>query len=124
LSLSVLVVEDSSAMRAFVRAVLEDEDAAQVLEANSGFEAIRLLPRNAFDLVVVDINMPDINGLELLSFIRKSEAHANTPVIVISTEASEKDRQRGLDLGANAFLKKPFTAEQLRDVVARIGVGT
>jgi len=124
LSLSVLVVEDSSAMRAFVRAVLEDEDAAQVLEANSGFEAIRLLPRNAFDLVVVDINMPDINGLELLSFIRKSEAHANTPVIVISTEASEKDRQRGRDLGANAFLKKPFTAEQLRDVVARIGVGT
>ena len=124
MSLSVLVVEDSSAMRAFVRGVLEDDDSAQVMEANSGFEAIRLLPRNSFDLIVVDINMPDINGLELLSFIRKSEAHAKTPVIVISTEASDKDRQRGLSLGANAFLKKPFTAEQLREVVTQIGVGS
>ncbi len=124
MSLKVLVVEDSSAMRAFVRAVLEDEDGAEVEEANSGFEALRILPRQAFDLVVVDINMPDINGLELLSFIRKSEAHASTPVIVISTEASPKDRERGMALGANAFLKKPFGADDLRATIERIGVGS
>jgi two-component system chemotaxis response regulator CheY len=117
LTLRVLVVEDSSAMRAFVRAALEDEVAAEVLEASSGFEALRILPRERLALVVVDINMPDINGLELVSFMRRSEAHAKTPVIIISTEASEKDRERGLALGANAFLRKPFQPDELRALV-------
>ena len=92
------MVEDSSAMRAFVRAALEDTG-ADVSEASSGFEALRLLPREPWELVVVDINMPDINGLELIAFMRKSEQHGATPVILISTEASARDRQRGLDLG-------------------------
>jgi two-component system chemotaxis response regulator CheY len=112
-----LVVEDSSAMRAFVRAALEDEIAAEVLEASSGFEALRILPRERLGLVVVDINMPDINGLELVSFMRRSEAHLRTPVIIISTEASDKDRDRGLALGANAFLRKPFQPDELRALV-------
>lgn len=120
--LRVLVVEDSSAMRAFVRAALEDTGAA-VSEASSGFEALRLLPREPWELVVVDINMPDINGLELIAFMRKSEQHGATPVILISTEASARDRQRGLDLGADAFLSKPFGADALttlvRDVLER-----
>ncbi len=64
--------------------------------------------------MIVDINMPDINGLELISFMRASEQHKSTPVILISTEASERDRERGLALGANAFLSKPFGPEQLR----------
>ncbi len=104
-------------MRAFVRAALEDEIATEVLEASSGFEALRILPRERLGLVVVDINMPDINGLELVSFMRRSEAHARTPVIIISTEASDKDRQRGLALGANAFLRKPFQPDELRALV-------
>lgn len=114
----VMVVEDSSAMRAFVRAALEDDVIGlEVSEASSGFEALRLLPRERVDLVIVDINMPDINGLELVAFIRKSEAHARTPVIIISTEASEKDKNRGLALGANAFLRKPFQPDELRVLV-------
>jgi len=118
--LRVLVVEDSSAMRAFVRATLEEEGTAEVDEAESGFVALRILPRKHFDLVVVDINMPDINGLELVSFMRKSDRHRDTPVVIISTEASAKDRERGLSLGANAYLKKPFTPAQLREVVATL----
>lgn len=89
--LSVLVVEDSSAMRAFVRAALEEDGSAEVEEAESGFVALRILPRKSFDLVIVDINMPDINGLELVSFMRKSERHRDTPLLIISTEASAKD---------------------------------
>jgi two-component system chemotaxis response regulator CheY len=119
--LHVLVVEDSSAMRAFVRAALEEgfgeTEEVQVAEASSGFEALRLLPREGYDLVIVDINMPDINGLELVSFMRKSESHRTTPVIIISTESSAKDRERGLALGANAFLSKPFEPQVLRDIV-------
>jgi len=110
----ILVVEDSSAMRAFVRAALEEaEMVREVVEAASGFEALRVLPREAFDLAIVDINMPDVNGLELIRFMRGSEAHKKTPLLVISSESSERDRERGLTLGANAYLAKPFTADAL-----------
>jgi two-component system, chemotaxis family, chemotaxis protein CheY len=118
--LRILVVEDSSAMRAFVRATLEEDGAAEVQEAQSGFEALRLLPRQKFDVVIVDVNMPDINGLELVAFMRKSEPHRATPLLIISTEASARDRERGLSLGANAYLSKPFTPEQLRAMVSEL----
>ncbi|HEY8945926.1 MAG TPA: response regulator, partial [Polyangiaceae bacterium] len=85
-----------------------------VVEAASGFDALRLLPRGPYDLVITDINMPDINGLELVQFIRRSELHRSTPIVLISTQSSERDRQRGLTLGANAYLTKPFTQEALR----------
>jgi two-component system, chemotaxis family, chemotaxis protein CheY len=116
----VLVVEDSPGMRAFVRATLEEGGLFDVTEAANGFEALRLLPRERYDLVVTDINMPDIHGLELLSFMRKSEVHATTPVIIVSTEAAQRDRERGMALGANAYLTKPFDPEALRDTARRV----
>jgi two-component system chemotaxis response regulator CheY len=120
----ILVVEDSVSMRAFVRNALESDaqssTAPEVVEASSGFEALRLLPRGPYDLVITDINMPDINGLELISFIRKSELHKQTPVLIISTQSSERDRARGLSLGANGYLLKPFTPEALLLEVWRV----
>ena len=118
--LRVLVVEDSPGMRAFVRAALEEGGFADVVEAANGFEALRLLPRERYDLVVTDINMPDIHGLEVLSFMRKSEQHALTPVIIVSTEAGQRDRERGMALGANAYLTKPFEPESLRATARRV----
>ena len=112
----VLLVEDSASMRAFVRAALASASGLgplEVAEAASGFDALRLLPRGAWDLVITDINMPDINGLELISFIKKSEAHRNTPILIISTASSERDRERGMTLGASGYLVKPFSAEAL-----------
>lgn len=103
-------------MRAFVRAALTSAAALgelEIAEAQSGFDALRLLPRGAWDLVITDINMPDINGLELISFIKKSEAHKATPILIISTASSERDRERGMTLGASGYLVKPFTAEAL-----------
>src|SRR5512143_3429544 len=122
----VLVVEDSASTRAFVRAVLEGEafadrlGPAEVTEAKSGFEAMRLLPRGPYDLIITDINMGDINGLELISFVRKSEHHKATPLIIISTQSTERDIERGLALGANKFVAKPFAAEQLVDACAEV----
>ena len=119
----ILVVEDSGATRALVRAILEDASFAEtyggceVVEATCGFDAMRLLPRGKFDLIVTDINMADINGLELIHFIRKSEHHRSTPLVIISTQATERDVERGLALGANAFVKKPFSPQELRDAV-------
>ena len=105
----ILLVEDSFSMRAFVRSALESGDTlftgVEVVEASSGFDALRLLPRGPYDLVITDINMPDINGLELVRFIRKSDQHKNTKVLLISTQSSEKDRERGMSLGADAYLR-------------------
>ena len=119
----ILVVEDSFSMRAFVRSALESGDPAiegvEVVEASSGFDALRLLPRGPYDLVISDINMPDINGLELVRFIRKSDQHKNTRVLLISTQSSQRDRERGLSLGADAYLTKPFSPESLREEALR-----
>ena len=116
----ILVVDDSSAMRAFVRAALEDGRDFDVHEADGGFSALRILPRQRFDAVIVDINMPDINGLELVAFMRKSDMHSATPLLIISTEASPRDRARGLQLGANLYLAKPFSPDQLLAAVDQL----
>src|SRR4051812_14049423 len=113
----VLVVEDSSTMRAFVTATLESDGRFDVITASSGFEALKLLPRERFDLFVTDINMPDINGLELIPFIRESPVHCKTPLVVISTDGAERDRDRGMKLGANAYLVKPFPPDQLIETI-------
>ena len=112
-----LIVDDSSAVRAFVRVALEDAGFARVQEAETGFEALRLLASNTFDVVIVDVNMPDINGLELLDFIRKSPRQQGAIKILISTQADGPDAKRGAKLGANAFLAKPFGVDDLRTLI-------
>jgi two-component system chemotaxis response regulator CheY len=122
----VLVVEDSASVRAFVCATLEDESFAralggcEVVEASCGFDAMRLLPRGPYDLIITDINMADINGLELIHFIRKSEHHRSTPLVIISTQNTDRDVERGLSLGADAYVRKPFTPEALRATCGKL----
>lgn len=118
----VLIVEDSASTRALVRAIVESDTftaalgghGCECVEASSGFDAMRLLPRGPYALIVTDINMGDINGLELISFIRKSDRHRGTPLVIISTQSTERDVERGLALGADAFVAKPFSPEVLR----------
>jgi two-component system chemotaxis response regulator CheY len=115
----ILIVEDSPTMRSLLTSSLEElEGVVKITEACSGFEALRQLPRGTYDLVVTDINMPDINGLELLSFVRSNERFQAIPVVIVSTEGSDRDRDKGLELGADAYLVKPFQPELLREVVA------
>jgi two-component system chemotaxis response regulator CheY len=116
----ILVVEDSVSTRSLVRAILEDPaftsvvGPVEVTEAQSGFDAMRLLPRTRYDLIITDINMPDVNGLELIHFIRRSEQYRSTPLVIISTQATTRDVERGRKLGADAYVPKPFTPELLR----------
>ena len=111
---SVLVVEDSATMCSLIAATLEEIGVPlKVTEVPSGFEALRLLPRESFDLIVTDINMPDINGLELVSFVKGNAAYRSIPLIIISTESSDRDREKGLSLGADAYLVKPFDPDDL-----------
>ena len=113
----ILVVDDSSAARALVAAVLAEAPDLQVERVSTGLEAIKLLSTVQIDLVLTDIHMPEINGLELIRFIKETERLRGIPIVIVSTEAAEQDRLRALSLGANDYLAKPFTAEQLRRVI-------
>jgi two-component system chemotaxis response regulator CheY len=112
----ILIAEDSPTMRSLLASSLEAlGGGVKVTEVATGFEALRQLPRVRFDLVVTDINMPDINGLELISFVKGNPAYRDIPTIIVSTEGSDRDREKGLALGADAYLVKPFEPEALRD---------
>jgi two-component system chemotaxis response regulator CheY len=117
---TVLIVEDSATTRSMIRAIIEEFDELETVEAASGFEALKQLPAHDLDLVVTDINMPDINGLELINFIRKDERYINIPIIIISTERSEEDKKRGVALGANAYITKPFKPNDLQDLLKEL----
>jgi two-component system chemotaxis response regulator CheY len=104
-------------MRAMLASALEElGESVKITEVSSGFEALRQLPQESYDLIVTDINMPDINGLELVSFVKSNQAYRGIPLLIVSTEGSERDRDKGLGLGADAYVVKPFDPEQLRQI--------
>ena len=115
----ILIAEDSPTMRSLIVSTIAAMGEYETVEAANGFEALRILPREKVDLIITDINMPDINGLELISFIRGNENYRTTPLLIISTEGSERDREKGLTLGANAYLVKPFAPQQLQELVRK-----
>lgn len=114
---SVLIVDDSNAIRSLIRSVVEDIGDINVFEAATGFEALKTLPQHKLDLILVDINMPDINGLELTNFIKTSSQYKHIPVIIITTESSDEDKKKGLGLGAKAYITKPFKYDELQDII-------
>jgi two-component system chemotaxis response regulator CheY len=115
----ILVTEDSATMRSLLIATIESCGDYEVIEASSGFEALRLLPREKVDLIITDINMPDINGLELISYVRKNANYTDTPLFIISTEGREKDVEKGLALGANEYLVKPIDPKRLQALIIK-----
>lgn len=115
---TILIADDSAAMRAMLVAAIDPLGEYRIVEASSGFEALRLLPREQVDLVLTDINMPDINGLELISYLRGNVNYENIPVFIISTEGSAKDIEKGKLLGANEYIVKPFNPSQIQQLVA------
>jgi len=114
---SILIVEDSVTTRALIRAIIEEMGDFNTVEAGSGFEALKLLPTQEFNLVITDVNMPDINGLELINFIKSNSRYSHIPLIIVSTERSDEDRKRGIALGAMAYITKPFKAHELQEVI-------
>ena len=121
--MKILVVEDSPSMRSMLTNILEAETDGldlESLEASSGVEALKMLPHHQFDAVVTDINMPDINGLELVSFLKNHPVYKTIPVMVVSTEGSAEDRRRAEALGAEDYVVKPFDRQILTDKLRRL----
>src|SRR5438105_1363042 len=123
LPLRVLVVDDSPAARLLIIEALEESGkkrsrSVRVTEAQDGFEALRQLPRGTFDLVLTDINMPIISGLELIRLIRSRPEQKTVPIVAISTERDPDDARRAKEAGADGYLGKPFEPESLDRLIA------
>ena len=121
--MKLLVVEDSPSMRAYLTTMIEGEAEdfdLEIIEASSGFEALKILPHHQFQAILTDINMPDINGLELVSFLKNHPVYKTIPIMVVSTEASDEDRRRAAALGAEEYLVKPFTRDDLSGKLRRL----
>ena len=111
--LRALVVEDSPTMRQLIVFALSRVRALKVVEADDGVDALKKLSGQKFDILITDINMPMMDGLKLVSMVRKDEIHKEIPIIIITTEGAQEDRQRALSLGANAYITKPIQAPQV-----------
>jgi two-component system, chemotaxis family, chemotaxis protein CheY len=108
-----LVVEDSPPMRKMIVFALKRIREIAVVEADDGVDALRQLAARKFDIVITDINMPILDGLKLVKRLRADDAYRDVPIIIITTEGAEEDRQRALALGANAYITKPIQAPQV-----------
>jgi CheY-like chemotaxis protein len=113
----ILIVDDSEMTRRLISTAVRGLGEFEFEEARDGFEALQKLPSGAFDLLFVDINMPNINGLELIDYCKQSEQYSSIPIIIISTEDSLRDQQKALDLGAADFLMKPIQLDRLIAVI-------
>ena len=100
-------------MREYVSSLLESDGGYVVEEVENGFDALRALPRASYGLIVTDVNMPDVNGIEFIRFVRQSPRHADTPILVISTDASKVDRARAEAVGASSFCLNPSPPRNL-----------
>ena len=119
MSKNILVVDDSATMRRMVMASLRTED-VQFDQAETGLQAIERLTLTPADLVVLDLNMPDVHGLEVLRFIRSHESFRQIPVIILTTRGDTESREAAAADGATVYLTKPFTPETLAPHVRRL----
>ena len=115
-----LIVDDFSTMRRIVRNLLKESGYADAEEAEDGVVALNKLRNGRFDFVVSDINMPNMNGFELLREIRSDEALKKLPVLLVTAEAKKEDIVLAAQLGANGYIVKPFTKATLEDKLVKI----
>ena len=127
MGLNILIVDDSSLTRKAIKRIIDmiDLDADQVLEAEDGSEALKILEQEHVDLVLADLNMPIMTGMEMIYYMRGNESTKSVPVIIVSTESSTARVEKFLADGVSDYLHKPFTPEKLKEVITRtIGVCT
>lgn len=115
----VLIVDDSSVMRKIIERSLRQAgfNVSQVLEAANGVDALHVLGKNTVELVLVDINMPVMDGLEFMRQAKSTGAAKHAAVVMITTEGSESHVVKALALGARGYIRKPFTPDQLKEHV-------
>lgn len=117
--MKILTVDDSAVMRQMVRFTLESTGRHQCFEAEDGQAALQVLEHEMPDLIITDLNMPKLNGIELTKLLRSREAFKFTPIIVLTTENNEDAQRRSKEAGATGWMAKPFQPDKLLQVVKR-----
>ena len=117
---NVLVVDDSPTMRRMVISSLGPVGTVKYTQAGTGLEAIERLAIEPVHLMVLDLNMPDMHGMEVIDFVRSHHAYRDIPIVVLTTKGEEASRSEALAAGANRYLTKPFDPRQLADVVGSL----
>jgi two-component system chemotaxis response regulator CheY len=121
----ILIVDDSKVMRDMIVACLRPRADFVFTHASSGLEAIERLSMKPFDAVVLDLNMPDIGGIEVVEFVRGQESLRALPIVIVTTRGDDVSRTRSLEAGASRFMTKPFSPEGiLREVEALLAAPT
>jgi two-component system, chemotaxis family, chemotaxis protein CheY len=120
--LDVLIVDDSVAIRKFLQRVLRQTglDLGEIREAADGEQAVEILKDGSFGLILSDINMPVMDGLQLLTRIREMQHLKEVPVVMITTESGKAKVMEAFELGATGYVRKPFTADQIRETLCEI----
>ena len=114
---NILVVDDSPTMRQLIVFALKRLRDVSITEANDGVDGLKKISSDKFDLVLTDINMPVMDGLKLVSLIRGDATHKEVPIIVITTEGGQEDKDRAMALGATSYITKPIQANSVLTVV-------
>jgi two-component system chemotaxis response regulator CheY len=112
----ILIVEDSPTMRQLLVFALKRLKGAEIVEAQDGMDGLRKVTSDHYDLALVDINMPVMDGLKLINLIRAEDSLKEMPIVVITTEGAREDRERALALGANEYLTKPIQANRVLQI--------
>ena len=115
-----LIVEDSPTMRQLIVFALKRIPELEIVEASDGVDALKKLPGQKTDLLLTDINMPIMDGLKLVSLMKSNPLYKDIPVIIITTEGAAEDRDRGMALGARAYIPKPIQTNTLIKAVREI----
>ncbi|MBU1052834.1 MAG: response regulator [Proteobacteria bacterium] len=120
MAFNVLIVDDSSSMRAVIKKVIKVSgfNVGNYFEAGDGIEALKGLETDWIDIVLSDINMPNMDGLSFLSEMKKNELFKSIPVVMITTEGSEEKIQESIRLGASGYIKKPFSPADIKNTLS------
>ena len=126
MAFNVLIVDDSSSMRAVIKKTIKISgfDVREYLEAADGQEALQMLNNEWVDLVLTDIHMPKMNGLDLIREMKKDEILKSIPVVMVTTEGTTKKIEESMRLGAKGYIKKPFIPEDIKRTLSTIIEGT
>lgn len=112
----ILIIEDSPTMRQLISFALKRLPGVHIVEATDGVDGLKKLSSEKFDLILTDINMPIMDGLKLVSLVRSDANYRSVPIVVITTEGAQEDRERALALGANDYITKPIQANRILEL--------
>lgn len=116
----VLIVEDSPTMRQLIIFALKRIRGLTIVEAGDGVDGLKKLSTEKYDLILTDINMPIMDGLKLVSLVRKDPGYKDVPIVVITTEGADEDRKRAMELGANIYITKPIQPAKVVDAAKEL----